>query len=80
MHRAALSFLTTQIESIEKKTERIAMERPRMMEPEPVPWERRRRLRYIATPGIMENAVYLVPGPHVAPTYARFCTSCGALR
>ena len=48
-------------ESIEKKTERIAMFTNRMM-------KRRRRTRYISLPGIMENATYLAASawPHAA--------------
>ena len=76
-----LSPLAAQVESIEKETERNAMltkrimEPPKMMEPERVPWKRRRRLRYSPMPGTMEHAVYLVPEPHdVTPTYARICT------
>ena len=68
-----LSSSASQMESIEKATERAYMLTKRMMEtplPEPPMVEpdrtsakRRRRTRYTPLPGIMENAVYLAPSP-----------------
>ena len=51
----------TPLAALVKASRRIAMLTKRMMEPEQVPWKRRRRTRYIRMPGIMENATYLAP-------------------
>ena len=74
-YKGTFSPLAAQMESIEKKTEKVAMltqtdvgalmeapmMEPPMMESERASAKRRRRTRYTPLPGIMESAVFLAP-------------------